>query len=150
MEVEMDEPEAWQALLDSIHQECLRIGSWSGEVRLLRDAIGARRMGPRVVDRIRTRLAEAGYEIEGDSQAEGSLAYESLSATIAPEGARELAATVEALLPEIRRWDAVIANPPWRDHLVAVHSTGRWLEARRSAPSRAPGGRHRKPIREPV
>jgi hypothetical protein len=141
MEVEMDEPDAWQALLDTIHEECLRVGSWSGEVRLLRDAIGATRMGPRVVDRIRTRLAEAGYEIEGDSQAEGSLAYESLWASIAPTGARELAATVESLLPEIRRWDAAIADPPWRDHLVAIYSAGRWLEARRSPPRRSPGRR---------
>ena len=128
----MDEPDAWQALLDTIHDDCLRVGSWSGEVRTLRDAIGAKRMGPRVVDRIRSRLAESGYEIEGEPGLEGSLAYESFWASIAPSGTRDLAASVEALLPEIRRWDALVGDPPWRDHLVAIHSAGRWLESGRT------------------
>jgi hypothetical protein len=129
-EVEMGESDAWQALLDVIHEACLSTGSWSGEVRTLRDAIGAKRMGPRIVDRIREGLAEAGYEIEGEPGLDGSLEYESFYAFIAPTGARDLAATVESLLPEIRQWDAVVGDPPWRDHIVATRSVGRWLERR--------------------
>ena len=129
----MNEPDDWQAMLDAIHEECLRKGSWSGEVRTLRDAIGAKRMGPRVVDRIRSRLAESGYEIDGEPALDGSLAYESFWASIAPTGTRDLAASVEALLPEIRHWDALVGDPPWRDGLVATHSVGRWLERRRAA-----------------
>jgi hypothetical protein len=134
----MGEPDAWQALLDEIHEECLRVGSWSGEVRILRDAIGAKRMGPRVEDRIRSRLAEAGYEVEGDYEIKDSIAYESFWASIAPVGTKDLAAMVEPLLPEIRHWDAMVGDPPWRDSLVAAHSAGRWLAGRRARAS-SPG-----------
>src|SRR5688500_10150355 len=129
----MEEPGTWRALLDAIHAECLRTGSWSGEVRELRDAIGAKRMGPRVVERIRTRLAEAGYEIEGGPQLDGSLDYESFWASVAPAGTKDLAANIEALLPEIRHLDAVVGDPPWRDHLIAIQSVGRLLETRRAS-----------------
>jgi hypothetical protein len=122
---------AWQGLMENVHAACLEMGSWGGEVRELRDALGAKRMSRRVEQEIRERLADAGYEIEGDSQAEGSIAYEGLEAIISPAGARELAATVEAMLPDIRFWDANTGDPPWRDYLIAVRVVGRFLERQR-------------------
>ena len=116
--------DAWVVLLQRISSECDRVGWWGGEVRDLRDAIGAKRMGARIIARIRARLAEAGYELDGD------LSYESLDVIVMPAGTRQLAATVEALLPGIRHWDSQIADAPWRDSLVATNAVGQFLERR--------------------
>jgi hypothetical protein len=128
----------WDGLLVDVRRQILQYGYWAGEVRVLRDAIGAKRMGPRVEQRIRERLAEAGYEIEGDSQAEDSIAYESFNASIAPAGTRELAEVVQGLLPEIRFWDKNTGDPPWRDLLIARRSVSRFLERKREGAESTP------------
>jgi hypothetical protein len=118
-------PDLWVALLASIRSECLAFGSWCGEARLLRDAAGAKRIGHRVAEVITARLAVAGYEIDEE------ILCESQSVIVTPTGTRDLAATVEALLPHIRRWDAAIPSLPWRDALIAGWAVGRFLEERR-------------------
>jgi hypothetical protein len=120
-------PDPWEAFLARIRSDCLAFGSWSGDARALRDAAGARRIGRRVAERITARLATAGYEVDEP------IFNESQTIIVTPTGTRELAATVEALLPHIRRWDAAIPSLPWRDALVAGWAVGRFLAGARPA-----------------
>ncbi len=119
----MTDADPWRALLDDIAASCRRIGDWSGEARALREAIGAKRIGWRVAERIAGRLAEAGFESDPPF-----VRYESQSVVITPAGARCLAATVADLLPEIRRVDAEVPSiATSRDETVAATAVGRWL-----------------------
>ncbi len=114
--------ESWQDLLDDIGAGCHTLGSWSGEARRFREVMDATRLGPRIAERIVARLAEAGYE--------GSLRFESDMVIVTPTGTKELAATVQALLPGLRALDAQIPKLPWKDELVASRAVGRWLANR--------------------
>jgi hypothetical protein len=121
----------WRLLVDEIAVDCRSVGSWEGEARLLRDAHGATRLGPRVAERIAAKLAEAGYEISESPR------YESDGVIVTPAGTTALAATVEALLPDLRAFDAAMGDPPWKDALVASRAVGRWLSRRMPTDARA-------------
>lgn len=119
----MTDADRWRALLGDIAASCRRIGDWSGEVRVLRDATGAKRIGRQVAERIADRLKEAGFESDPPF-----VRYESQRVVITPAGARHLAATVADLLPEIRRADAEVPSiATRRDETVAAIAVGRWL-----------------------
>lgn len=119
--------EPWQELLTSIADDCRAVGFWSGEARRLRDAHGAKRMGPRIVEAIASRLARSGYDLDECPSFEGD------PVLVTPAGTKQLAAQVLPLLADLRALDGVIPRDlPWRDDLVACRAVGRWL-ARRNA-----------------
>ncbi len=96
-------------------------------------------MSPPVAARIAERLAGAGYELDGE------IRLESDEPIVVPAGARALAASLEAVLEDVRAFDAAI--PPglaWRDVLIARGAAGRYLERARHAPVGGPRGREQR------
>jgi hypothetical protein len=127
MRSEMRPHDAWGELIRDIEASCVRHGYWSGEVRRLRDAIGARKMGVKIADRMRQLMADAGYEIDGE------LEFESLEVRISPTGTLGLALTLEPVIERIRYWDRQVLDAPWRDHLIALHAAGQHLAGHATA-----------------
>ena len=100
----------WTELLAEVRASCLVQGTWSGEARRLRDALGAKRMTPSIGGQIEARLRSAGYELDEIPR------FESDPIIVAPTGTRDVAAQLLPLLPELRSLDRVLPEGlPWRD-----------------------------------
>jgi hypothetical protein len=114
-------PPTWSSLVAEIEREIDRVGWWSGEARVLRDAADYRRLGAPAARLLRGWLELGGYECEG------SLRYESEPIVVRRAGAGELARIVASLLPAIREADrAVPAGADHRDEVVARHALRAW------------------------
>lgn len=97
-------------------------GFWAGEAMVLRDAIGARRIGRRVSRRIVDGLDAAGFECDTDR-----ILSESDPLLIRRSGAERLATIIVQLLPDIREADrAVPETAMWRDEIVASKAVRHW------------------------
>jgi hypothetical protein len=118
----MPEVDPWQALLDDVDAECRRVGYWGGEARVLRDSIGAKRIGPRNARRIAAALSAAGYESDPPL-----VQFESQSVVIGRTGASDLTTAIARLLPAIREADRIVpTDAEWRDEVVARAAVRAW------------------------
>src|SRR5262245_38748146 len=88
-----DERDAWKSMLDEIDARIDAVGYWNGEARVLRDALGRRRLGTTGAALIREKLEGAGFELDGPPPP-----FESDPVMIRRRGAGRLAAEIERLL----------------------------------------------------
>jgi hypothetical protein len=117
-----DASTSWESILRQIEDGIESAGYWSGEARLLRDAIGAQRLGKRVGQRILAALDQAGLECDTDP-----IAYESETLLIQRKGAARLVSLIKALLPAIREADREVPGVAiWRDDIVATRAIRKW------------------------
>lgn len=114
--------EDWHRLMAKIDDGIDDYGFWAGEAAVLRDAIGARRVGPRVSGRILDALQASGFECDSDR-----IFSESDPLLVRRAGAGRLIDVIARLLPDIREADRVVpANAMWRDEIVASRATRHW------------------------